>query len=532
MADLLYRILSRQDTATNWQTVNPVLGSGEWAYDTTNKKMKLGDGTTAWNDLPYFTSGGGETWTVGDGLRLADNTLSVNFNANTIRLNASTNQIEVNTDNVATNASVDTKLLSKVETAKLNTINGERLDTGGDIVVPSSTYVDEKIDESETKMQTEINKKVNTANLATINGQRLDTNLDFQTSSTDYVDSKVATLKTYTDEELAKKADKSEIPTKTSQLQNDSDFTTMSAVEAKGYASATDIPSRLSQLENDTNFTDEEKVNDIVDSKDYATKTYTDTELAKKANVTDVPSKTSQLQNDSNFIADANYVHTDNNYTNEDKERVAGFTNEIYYATYGTETLAQLLAQINAGKYIICNYEDRPYTLKKWTSNAVFLQTVYGNINYSIAVNSGGWSKAETAFLRNTDVKTVATTGSYTDLINKPTIPTKTSELTNDNGFVDEERSAEIAEEHINSKGFCTMEEVIEKGYATEASLATVAKTGNYNDLSNKPALATVAISGSYTDLSNKPDVPTTTETWVMETEGGEVITKDIYVKL
>lgn len=33
------------------------------------------------------------------------------------------------------------------------------------------------------------------------------------------------------------------------------------------------------------------------------------------------------------------------------------------------------------------------------------------------------------------DLKTVAFSGSYNDLSNKPTIPTKTSELTNDSGF-------------------------------------------------------------------------------------------------
>lgn len=37
--------------------------------------------------------------------------------------------------------------------------------------------------------------------------------------------------------------------------------------------------------------------------------------------------------------------------------------------------------------------------------------------------------------------------------------------------------------------------------------LAAVATSGNYNDLSNKPALAAVATSGSYSDLSNKPDL-------------------------
>lgn len=36
----------------------------------------------------------------------------------------------------------------------------------------------------------------------------------------------------------------------------------------------------------------------------------------------------------------------------------------------------------------------------------------------------------------SSDLSTVATSGNYTDLINKPTIPTKTSDLTNDSGFL------------------------------------------------------------------------------------------------
>ena len=38
--------------------------------------------------------------------------------------------------------------------------------------------------------------------------------------------------------------------------------------------------------------------------------------------------------------------------------------------------------------------------------------------------------------------------------------------------------------------------------------LSTVATSGSYTDLSNKPSLATVATSGSYNDLSNKPTIP------------------------
>ena len=50
--------------------------------------------------------------------------------------------------------------------------------------------------------------------------------------------------------------------------------------------------------------------------------------------------------------------------------------------------------------------------------------------------------------------------------------------------------------------------------YTPTASLATVATSGNYNDLSGKPSLpvlATVATSGNYSDLSGKPTIPVIT---------------------
>ena len=98
----------------------------------------------------------------------------------------------------------------------------------------------------------------------------------------------------------------------------------------------------------------------------------------------------------------------------------------------------------------------------------------------------------------------VAFTGDYDDLIGTPTIPTQTSDLTND-----------------GSDGTST--------YVEADELATVATSGSYNDLSNKPTipaaqvnsdwnansgvaqilnkptLATVATSGDYDDLINKP---------------------------
>jgi hypothetical protein len=61
-------------------------------------------------------------------------------------------------------------------------------------------------------------------------------------------------------------------------------------------------------------------------------------------------------------------------------------------------------------------------------------------------------------------------THTSSDITDFPTIPSKTSDLTNDSGFL----------------------------------------TGvSWNDVSNKPTLASVATSGSYNDLSNKPTIPT-----------------------
>ena len=43
-------------TAAEWESQNPVLGAGVFGYDSTNKIIKAGDGTTAWKTLPTLLS--------------------------------------------------------------------------------------------------------------------------------------------------------------------------------------------------------------------------------------------------------------------------------------------------------------------------------------------------------------------------------------------------------------------------------------------------------------------------------------------
>jgi len=48
------RIQLRRDTAANWSSTNPTLAQGEIGIDLTNNKIKIGNGSTAWNSLAYF----------------------------------------------------------------------------------------------------------------------------------------------------------------------------------------------------------------------------------------------------------------------------------------------------------------------------------------------------------------------------------------------------------------------------------------------------------------------------------------------
>lgn len=49
------RILVKRDTTSNWTANNPVLLNAELGLDTTLDQLKIGDGSTAWNSLPFIT---------------------------------------------------------------------------------------------------------------------------------------------------------------------------------------------------------------------------------------------------------------------------------------------------------------------------------------------------------------------------------------------------------------------------------------------------------------------------------------------
>jgi hypothetical protein len=51
------QIQVRRGTASQWTSANPTLAAGEWGLETDTGKVKIGDGTTAWNSEPYIGAG-------------------------------------------------------------------------------------------------------------------------------------------------------------------------------------------------------------------------------------------------------------------------------------------------------------------------------------------------------------------------------------------------------------------------------------------------------------------------------------------
>lgn len=53
--DVRARIRFRRAFTPDWKLVNPILRDGEPGYDKTLNMLKVGDGVTPWNDLPFLS---------------------------------------------------------------------------------------------------------------------------------------------------------------------------------------------------------------------------------------------------------------------------------------------------------------------------------------------------------------------------------------------------------------------------------------------------------------------------------------------
>ena len=211
------------------------------------------------------------------------------------------------------------------------------------------------------------------------------------------------------------------------------------------------------------------------------------------------------LNKPANLVQDANYVHTDENFTSAEKTKLAGIA-------VGAEVNVQ--ADWNESSSSSDAYIQNKPDLSIYAQSAN-LATVATSGNYAdlsgkptipaAQVNSD-WnaSSGVSAILNKPALATVATTGAYSDLSGTPSLATvATTGAYSDLSGTPTIPAAQVQSDWSQSDN--TQVDFIKN----KPALATVATTGAYSDLSGTPNLATVATSGSYADLTNTPSIPT-----------------------
>ena len=125
------------------------------------------------------------------------------------------------------------------------------------------------------------------------------------------------------------------------------------------------------------------------------------------------------------------------------------------------------------GKRMI--FEDEYQYLKDLRTNHSDPSAEWGGSGSTYTSGDGISISEDVISIDNTVALKTDIVTSYNDLTDKPTIPTKTSELNNDSGFITKS---------VNDL----------TNYTPTSSLATVATSGSYNDLINKPVAPIVIL--------------------------------------
>ena len=220
-----------------------------------------------------------------------------------------------------------------------------------------------------------------------------------------------------------------------------------------------------------------------------------DVNLDGYAKLTDIPTKTSQLTNDNNFI-----TTIPDEYITNDKLNAKGYATE----TFVTNKISE--ASLSGGEVDLSGYakkEELHTHDNKDVLDTISKVDVHRHGNMSTLNSITSYKVSE--WNNKSDFS-----GDYNDLTNKPTIPTKTSQLANDNNFLTSVPSEYITETELNEKGYLTEHQDISKlalktelhSHVNMAVLSTItnSKINQWNNKSN--------FSGSYNDLTNKPTIP------------------------
>ena len=168
-----------------------------------------------------------------------------------------------------------------------------------------------------------------------------------------------------------------------------------------------------------------------------------------------------------------------------------------FYPKVGIDSIVNAAGQASAVDTVVI--ED--------SSNLITSGAVYDAIQEGIGSKSVVWDD----ITNKPDFKTVATSGSYSDLTNKPIIPTKTSQLTNDSSFVNDYQLSGKQDKLTSGTNIKTINNQSILGSGNIDIQGGGSESVAWGDITGKPDFKAVATSGSYDDLTNKPAIPAKT---------------------
>jgi hypothetical protein len=104
---MIRRIRVRRGTASDWSTINPILSEGEFGYSTNDGQLKVGNGSSPWNDLRSLVASDRQLTVNGTANQITVNTPSQNLAANPSWILSLPQNIHIGTLGLGTNAPSD-----------------------------------------------------------------------------------------------------------------------------------------------------------------------------------------------------------------------------------------------------------------------------------------------------------------------------------------------------------------------------------------------------------------------------------------
>lgn len=197
---------------------------------------------------------------------------------------------------------------------------------------------------------------------------------------------------------------------------NGATVATFTANSAQNATANISVPIKVSDLTNDLNFVEETDLADVAFSGAYADITGTPY----------IPTKTSDLTNDSDFVSDANYVHTDNNFTTALKNKLNGIATGAEVNVQSDWNVAD-----TSSDAFIKNKPAIPTKTSDITNDSGFITSAALPTKTSDLTNDSGFITNQVNNLANYYDQTA-----INSMFNALDIPSKTSDLTNDSGFL------------------------------------------------------------------------------------------------